>query len=124
MKTLNYNLPTFSIPNKELVNIASAFVLILIWITLPKLLVLWQPTVGLLDSGIWQLLLFSIIAFIGMLTLCWWLLHHYWQSLQLPELSNMVLQFKTLTSWQQISFYWASFALLFLGGLLSLAAIF
>ncbi|WP_316770981.1 hypothetical protein [Pedobacter frigiditerrae] len=123
MKTLNYSLTAFSIPNKWLINMASIIVLILIWITLPKLLAHWQPNVGLLDAGIWQLILLSTVSFMGMVALCWWLLNHYWQNLGLPALKNLVSQFKTLTSWQQIGFYWASFALLLLTAMGCLVAV-
>ncbi|WP_316786255.1 hypothetical protein [Pedobacter frigiditerrae] len=123
MKTLDYNIPGYQLSNKTITNSAMVFVLLLLWFTLPKLLSIWQPTVGLLDEGIWQLILLSIISFMGIVALCWWLLHHYWQNLGLPQLNNLVLQFKTLTSWQQISFYWASFALLLVTAMGCLVAV-
>ncbi|MOA37162.1 hypothetical protein D3C78_1587350 [compost metagenome] len=55
--------------------------------------------------------------------LCWWLLHRFWLSLGLPDTGSMVSQFKALESWQQLSFLWASFALLLLTMLGVLSAI-
>jgi hypothetical protein len=83
-----------------------------------------QPTFGVLESGVWQLLLLGILSFLGLTALAWWLLQRAWASLGLPKIKTMVSQFKTLTICQQFAFYWASFALLLLAGVLSLAAVF
>ncbi|RZJ17276.1 MAG: hypothetical protein EON51_17895 [Acinetobacter sp.] len=124
MTTLNYKIIQGPFSERVFVQVARAIILLLLWFTLPKILALWQPTVGLLDAGIWQLVLLSLLCFLALLSLSWWLLNRYWQILRLPDLHYLVSQFKTLTPWQQSVLYWASFALLFLGGLLSLAAIF
>jgi hypothetical protein len=94
------------------------------WKVMPLLLSANYPTVGLVDAGIWQLLLFATICFVALLSLCILLLKFFLATLALPSFPTMVSQLNHLTSWQQLRLYWASFALLFLGALLSLAAIF
>ena len=123
MKTLNDKLPMVWISDNTLNNSGIFLTLVLVWLTLPKLLAHLQPTVGLIDQGIWQLLLLSLISFIGVLSLSWWLLHRYWQILRLPALNTLVSQFKNLTSWQQIIFYWACFALFLLTAVGCLVAV-
>jgi hypothetical protein len=83
-----------------------------------------QPTLGVLEAGIWQLLFLSLLCFIGFTALAWWLLQRAWTNLGLPKIQTMVSQFKNLTSCQQFAFYWASFALLLLAAVLSLVAVF
>lgn len=83
-----------------------------------------DPTMGLLDAGIWQLLLLSILSFLILSLLSWWILQKAWTGLGLPKMNTMVSQFKTLTTCQQFAFYWASFALLLLAAVLSLVAVF
>lgn len=82
-----------------------------------------DPSVGFIDPNIWLLILLSLICFMVITGLCWWLLHRFWLSLSLPDMGNMVSQFKTLKSWHQLSFLWASFALLLLTMLGVLSAI-
>ena len=96
----------------------------IIWHTLPFLLQFNNPTVGLVDGGLWQLLLFSIISFLLLLVVSFLLFRWLLAQLAFPTFKTMVLQFNNLTLWQQYVGYWASFALLFAGALLSLAAVF
>ena len=88
--------------------------ILLIWPLLQRLVLWSDPTIGFVDPNIWLLLLFSLISFVVVLVLSWWLLKSGWQLLQLPGISQLVSQFKTLASWQQLSFFLASFALLLL----------
>jgi hypothetical protein len=87
----------------------------------------WIPkidlTAALLDAGIWQLLLLSMLSFTGITLLSWWLLQQYWLKLGLPPIGLMVLQFKNLLIWQQFALYWASYALLVLAGVTTLLAV-
>ncbi|MES2653377.1 MAG: hypothetical protein V4663_16675 [Bacteroidota bacterium] len=83
-----------------------------------------DQTIGLLDAGIWQLVVLSTLCFMGLSSLSWWLLQKAWVSLGLPKIEMMVSHFKTLTICQQFAFYWASFALLLLAAVLSLVAVF
>ena len=86
--------------------------LVLSWLAAPGLIRLQDPTMGAVDPSIWLLLLFSLISFLLLLGLCSWLLHILWRALALPDWNNMVLHFKDLQTWQQLSFCWLSFALL------------
>ena len=88
--------------------------ILLIWPLLQRLVLWSDPTIGFVDPNIWLLLLFSLISFVVVLVLSWWLLKSGWQLLKLPAISQVVSQFKTLASWQQLSFFLASFALLLL----------
>jgi hypothetical protein len=87
----------------------------------------WIPkidqTAALVDAGIWQLLLLSLLSFTSITLLSWWLLQQYWLKLGLPPIGLMVLQFKNLVIWQQLVVYWASYALLVLAGVTTLLAV-
>jgi len=123
MKTLKLAL-TALVPKKQMLEkLLLAIILVLGWHTLPKVLKTIEPTAALLDAGIWQLILLALFCYMGLLQLSWWLLYRFWQSLGLLKLTDMVSLFKQLTSWQQLSFFWASFALLFLAAIACLAAI-
>lgn len=98
----------------------AAYLLIAIGSKLQEL----QPTMGVLDAGVWQLIALSMLCFLGLSALAWWLLQRAWVSLGLPGIQTMVSQFKHLTLWQQFALYWASFALLLLAAVLSLVAVF
>ncbi len=84
----------------------------LLWFAMPHFIGLFDPSAGAIDPGIWQLILLSLICFLLVMALCWWLFKQFWQHLGLPPIEDMVLQFYTLASWQQQKLYWASFALL------------
>lgn len=97
--------------------------LLLLWCFAPPLLHSIDETAGTIDQSIWLLILLSLISFLLVTSLCWWLLQRFWSTLGLPLLSDMVSQFKTLPSWQQLGFYWASFALLLVAASVCLSAI-
>ncbi|WP_316735755.1 hypothetical protein [Pedobacter aquatilis] len=101
----------------------TAISLLLSWLTLPNLLQHLQPTTGLIDSGIWQLLLLALICFTSIVSGCWWLLKRFWDRLGLVGLTEMIFHFNTLQTWQKLGFYWASFALLLLTAVGCLAAL-
>jgi hypothetical protein len=69
------------------------------------------------------MILLSLISFLVLVHLCWWLLDRFWVSVGLPGLGSMVLQFSSLELWKQLGFFWLSFALLLLTGLGCLAAV-
>lgn len=103
---------------------------VLLWVTLLSmwfLIPVWlrkiDPQVAIADQGIWMLIILSMIAFLMILALSMWLLQLFWLKTGLPPLSAMVSQFKTLTLWQQLVSYWASFVLLLLAALGCLTAI-
>ena len=84
-------------------------VLLSIWFPMHQWLRKIDPTISTSDQSMWLLILLSIMAFLLMVALSSWLLQLFWQWADLPSLLNMVSQFKTLTLWQQLGFYWASF---------------
>lgn len=122
MKTLNIN-KMYS--DSSMVKVSGTIIICaLLWHGLPFIIQWYNGTAGMIDSSIWLLLLFTIISFLGLSALAWWLLQRAWVSLGLPGIQTMVSQFKHLTLWQQFALYWASFALLLLAAVLSLVAVF
>lgn len=95
-----------------------------VWFFLGLLLLLWPlaqsmvqmngEMVGIIDPNIYLLMMLSLMNFLGLLGLCWCLLNWCWSALNLTPLSRLVVHFKTMEVWQQLSFYFASFALLLL----------
>ncbi|MCX2483749.1 hypothetical protein [Pedobacter sp. MR2016-24] len=98
-------------------------ILLLLWWRLPAMLQNADGTTGSIDQSIWILIILALISFLLVTALCWWLLQYSWQSLGLPEIQTMVSQFNTLALWQQLSFFWASLALLLGAAVCSLNAI-
>lgn len=98
-------------------------ILMALWLVIPKMIRFYDQTAGIVDPGIWILILLSLISFMLVAALSWWLLNRFWVSLGLPALNTMVLQFNTLALWQQLGFFWLSFALLLLAAVLCLIGI-
>ena len=98
-------------------------ILLLSWPFVQRLVMWSDPTIGFIDPNIWLLLLLGLIAFMMTVGLCWWFMQQFWTSMGLPALGNMVLQYKQLSLWQQLGFYWASFGLLLLAAVGVLIAI-
>lgn len=69
------------------------------------------------------MIVIALITFLILLHLCYWLLERFWQRAGLPGIEIMVLQFKKLSGWVQLGFYWLCFALLILAGLACLAVV-
>jgi hypothetical protein len=97
-----------------------------------SLMVLWSVVTEFFSSeeistGINQsvpiMIVLSLISFLVLVHLCWWLLQRFWVGVGLPGLGSMVLQFSSLELWKQLGFFWLSFALLLLTGLGCLAAV-
>ena len=97
--------------------------LLLLWWRLPAILQNVDGTTGSIDQSIWLLIVLGLISFLLITAMCWWLLRYSWQSLGLPGIDTMVSQFNTLELWQQLSFFWASLALLQAAAICSLSAI-
>ena len=97
--------------------------LLLLWPFFQRMMMWSDPTIGFVDPNIWLLLLMSLITFLGITGLCWWLLQQFWTSMGLPGPGIMVLQFKALSLWEQLRFYLASFALLLLAAVGVVSAI-
>jgi hypothetical protein len=97
--------------------------LLLLWTFAPLGLHHLDESAGSVDQSIWLLILLGMICFLLISALCWWLLQIFWAALGLPNLKWMVLQFNSLELCQQLSFYWASFALLLLVAMGCLCAV-
>lgn len=97
--------------------------LLLVYFGLRTLLSSVDPAAVEGMEAVWLLIAMSGVVFALMLFGCWYLLNRFWAALDLPELSVMVLQFKSLALWQQLGFYLCCFALLVLAALGCLLAI-
>ncbi|RYF19395.1 MAG: hypothetical protein EOO42_14490 [Flavobacteriales bacterium] len=128
MKTIKLWLPKLAVNPSTLKAISAmailALALTIAWLSMPYLIRSIDQYAGLIDPGVWQLLLLACISFITMLALATLIFNWLIRSAHLPSINTMVLHFKAFNSWQQFVSYWASFALLLLAGLLSLVAIF
>lgn len=116
-------LSTFIAVLNRLQPIVLFVVLLVIWCFGPSWLRGVDETIGNVDQSIWLLVVLSLISFLLVCTICWWLLQHFWMLLDLPHLDYMVSQFNTLPLWQQLGFYWVSFASLLAAALGCLIAI-
>jgi hypothetical protein len=123
MKTLKLALTALSLNKQMIEKLMLAIILVLGWLLLPKVLRTFEPTAALLDAGIWQLLLLGLLCYVALLEISWRLLSSFWQRFGLINLTEMLVHFKDLTPWQQLGFFWASFALLFWAGIACLAVI-
>ncbi|WP_113651734.1 hypothetical protein [Pedobacter namyangjuensis] len=128
MKTIKLWLPKLVVNTSILRTISSMVILalglIIAWLSMPYLIKSIDQYAGLIDPAVWQLLLLACISFFAMLVLSMLTFNWLIRLAHLPSINTMVSQFKMFNSWQQFVFYWASFALLLLGALLSLVAIF
>ena len=97
--------------------------LCLVWFIFPVWLHSNDPTAGYVEQNTLLLLVLSIITFLLIVGLCWWLLGHFWTLAGLPEFNKLIIKFYHLTSWQQLSFFWASFALFLLAVIACIDAI-
>ena len=93
--------PTF----KNIIIYALAFAAPIVLFYLGRELQQLNPSIGVLDFSIWQLVVVSIVSFMGLASLSWWLLKRAWAQLSLPAIEHMVLHFKELTLWQQFICY-------------------
>ncbi|NQX43168.1 hypothetical protein HQN84_30245 [Pedobacter steynii] len=98
-------------------------VLLLMWPLSQHLILSTDITAGYIDPGIWLLVLLSLISFLLMVGLSFWLLQRLWRGMGLPALAIMVVQFKIMESWKQLGFYWASFVSLLFAAVGCLIAI-
>ena len=112
-----------NLPVKKIEPYLIGLILLLVWFTAQKVMVFTDATAGQIDQSIWLLVLLAIISFLLMLSLCWWLLKRIWVSMGLPDLGEIVLQFNSLNTWEQLKFVLALFALLLLAAVGALIAV-
>jgi hypothetical protein len=82
-----------------------------------------DPTAVAPDQSQWLMIILSLITFLMITALCWWLLERQWRLMGLPPISQLVLHFNLFTLCQQLAFYFFSFALVLLAALGCLIAI-
>ncbi|WP_316813549.1 hypothetical protein [Pedobacter heparinus] len=97
--------------------------LLFLWLAIPELIKWIDQTAGYIDQSIWLLIVLSLICFLMVVGLCWWLLNRFWMSLGLPELGELVLDFREMKLCVQLGFYFGAFALLLLAAVGVLGAV-
>lgn len=97
-------------------------VLMLLWSVITNVFSSAEMSAGI-NQSVPLMVVLSLITFLLLLELSWWLLNRLWQRVGLPGIDSMVLHYKEMELWQQIAFFWASFALVLLVGLGCLAAV-
>lgn len=123
MKTLNLKMPVSGPVKSRIERYLLVAIGLLLWFTAPKLMQFADETTGVIDQSIWLLVLLAALSFMLMVGLCWWLLHRFWVIMGLPQLNVLIMDFKHMELWQQLSFWLASFALLLLAGVGALVAV-
>jgi hypothetical protein len=116
MKSLNIKLPEWLPVKSNIEYCLWGLIMALLWASAPKLFPLPNGNSEEMVTSIGLMVLLSLISFLLVLGLCWWLLKRFWIIADLPALGTMVLQFKTLELWEQLKFSFALFALLLLAG--------
>ena len=97
--------------------------LLALWGVSPELVRLVDSTAGYIDQSIWLLVVLSLISFMLVVGLCWWLLQRFWTSIGLPQIGRMVSGFKEMELCVQLGFYLGCFALLVFAAVGCLAAV-
>lgn len=97
--------------------------LLALWGVSPELVRLADSTAGYIDQSIWLLVVLSLISFMMVVGLCWWLLQRFWTSMGLPRIGRMVMEFNEMRICEQLAFYLGCFALLVLAAVGCLAAV-
>ncbi|WGQ07527.1 hypothetical protein QG516_13215 [Pedobacter gandavensis] len=91
------------------------FVLLLLLWTFGPIAIRWMDdTAGSVDQSIWLLILLSLISFLLVTALSWWILKLAWANIGLPPILIMVSRFNNLEIWHQALFFLVSFGLLLL----------
>lgn len=122
MKQLSINIPDVMLGITGKMGLL-LIALLLFWPFGQQLMMDLDVNAGYIDPGIWLLLLLSIIAFLILVGLSYWMLQCLWKGLGLPEIDIMVLQFRKIELWQQLGLLWACFVSLLFAGVGCLIAI-
>lgn len=86
--------------------------LIVLLLIMPSLIPAEENNPVMINPNLLLLIVISLISFLIVSTLSWWLLQRFWMAVGLPDLQSMVSHFNKLPEWQQLSFFLFSFALL------------
>jgi hypothetical protein len=97
--------------------------LMLMWLLLQYYMITNHPNEGFIGPNLWLMCILALIIYVVVVGLSCWLLKCIWQKLSLPDLGNVVKQFKSMESWKQLGFLWLSFASLLLAGVMCLTAV-
>lgn len=110
-------LKTFRERDVEIWRMVVLFViLVLMWPMVQQQLFRFDATVGYVDPSIMVLVVISLICFLLVLGLCWWLLQRFLLVFGLPGFGSLVLRFNELKVCVQLGFYFGVYALLLLAG--------
>jgi hypothetical protein len=96
--------------------------LLVLWVLVTLFFSSPEMSAGI-NQSIPLLVVLALITYLVLLEMSCWLFNRFLIRMGYPPMEAMVLQFKELQQWQQLSFLWASYALLLLAGVICLAAI-
>ncbi|MBB5436913.1 hypothetical protein HDC92_000577 [Pedobacter sp. AK017] len=97
-------------------------ILLVMWATVTLFFSSPEMSAGI-NQSIPLLVILGLITYLLLLEMSWWLFNRFLSRMGYPPVEAMVLQFKELQQWQQLSFLWALYALLLLAGAICMAAI-
>jgi hypothetical protein len=97
-------------------------ILLVLWVVVTLFFSSPEMSAGI-NQSIPLLVVLGLITYLILLEISWWLFKRFWDRMGCPPINGLVLKFKDLQEWQQLSFLWASYALLLLAGAICLAAI-
>ncbi|MGY4383021.1 hypothetical protein ACVWYN_000040 [Pedobacter sp. UYP24] len=123
MKLLKLNRPVERQERKRVEIYLVMGIMALAYYSVQKFVRFGDSTAGMVDQSIWLLILLSMISLLMVVGISGWLLNRFLFNMGMPAVGNLVLQFKQMEIWQQLGFYWLSFALLVLAGVGALSAV-
>lgn len=97
-------------------------VLVVLWGVVTRFWSSPEMTTGINES-VPLMVVLALISFLILLELVWWLLNRFWKRVGLPGIEVLVIYYRRMEEWQQVMFFWGSFALLLLAGVGCLAAV-
>jgi hypothetical protein len=76
-----------------------------------------------INESVPLMVVLGLISLLVLLEMAWWVFNRFWLRVGLPGIEVMAIYYRRMEVWQQVMFYWASFALVLLAGVGCLAAI-
>jgi hypothetical protein len=97
-------------------------VLMVLWVLVTMFWSSPEMSTGINES-VPLMVVLGLISLLVLLELAWWVFNRFWLRVGLPGIEVIAIYYRRMEVWQQVMFYWASFALVLLAGVGCLAAI-
>ncbi len=123
MKLLKLTKPVEGQVGKGIEKYLVMLIMVMAYYSVQKFIGFGDSSAGFVDQSIWLLVLLSMISVLMVVGMSWWLLNRFLFNMGMPAVGNLVLQFKQMEIWQQLGFYWLSYALLVWAGVGALSAV-